>query len=126
MGQLSPEGKGIAIQFLYEASLINKEHPVVSLVGVRLRGADVSDLELHDANLSGTYLNGANLSGSSLNDANLSGSELVDANLSGANLSGAELSGANLSGATGVSEEQLEEQAKLLEGAIMPDGSKHP
>jgi uncharacterized protein YjbI with pentapeptide repeats len=111
MGQLSPEGKGIAIQFLYEASLINKEHPVVSLVGVRLRGADVSDLELHDANLSGTYLNGANLSGSSLNDANLSGSELVDA---------------NLSGATGVSEEQLEEQAKLLEGAIMPDGSKHP
>jgi uncharacterized protein YjbI with pentapeptide repeats len=91
MGQLSPEGKGIAIQFLYEASLINKEHPVVSLVGVRLRGADVSDLELHDANLSG--------------------SELVDA---------------NLSGATGVSEEQLEEQAKLLEGAIMPDGSKHP
>jgi uncharacterized protein YjbI with pentapeptide repeats len=116
MGQLSPEGKGIAIQFLYEASLINKEHPVVSLVGVRLRGADVSDLELHDANLSGTYLNGANLSGSSLNDANLSG----------ANLSGAELSGANLSAATGVSEEQLEEQAKLLEGAIMPDGSKHP
>jgi uncharacterized protein YjbI with pentapeptide repeats len=111
MGQLSPEGKGIAFQFLYEASLINKEHPVVSLVGVRLRGADVSDLELHDANLSGTYLNGANLSGSSLNDANLSGSELVDA---------------NLSGATGVSEEQLEEQAKLLEGAIMPDGSKHP
>jgi uncharacterized protein YjbI with pentapeptide repeats len=212
MGQLSPEGKGIAIQFLYEASLIDKENPVVSLSAVRLRGADLSDVELQDANLSGTYLNDADLSGTSLNDtnligahlssanlswatlssaevsgayliganlsnahlsnanlrgthlmeanlsdailrdahmgdgvelndANLSNADLVGANLSGAylidtNLSGAylfdtnlkdtNLSGANLSGATGVTEEQLEEQAKLLEGATMPDGSKHP
>jgi uncharacterized protein YjbI with pentapeptide repeats len=101
---------------LYEASLIDKENPVVSLSAVRLRGADLSDVELHDANLSYTYLNDANLSGTSLNDANLSG----------ANLNSANLSGANLNGATGVTEEQLEEQARPIEGATMPDGSKHP
>jgi hypothetical protein len=49
--QLSPEGQGTAIQFLYEASLINKEHPVVSLSDVRLRGADLSHLDLSGADL---------------------------------------------------------------------------
>jgi uncharacterized protein YjbI with pentapeptide repeats len=202
LGRLDSRRKGSVVQFLYEASLINKENPVVSFDAVRLRGADLSNVEeLHDANLSNAYLNDANLSGTSLNDANLIGAhlsgadlswaslssaqvsgadlsnanlsnaylneadlrgthlmeanlsdatlrdahmgdgaelndanlsnaELVDANLSGAylidaNLSGANLSGANLSGATGVTEDQLEEQAKLLEGATMPDGSLH-
>jgi uncharacterized protein YjbI with pentapeptide repeats len=63
---------------------------------------------------------GANLSGAYLIDTNLSGAYLFDTNLKDTNLSGA-----NLSGATGVTEEQLEEQAKLLEGATMPDGSIH-
>jgi uncharacterized protein YjbI with pentapeptide repeats len=201
LGRLNSRRKGSVVQFLYEASLINKENPVVGLDAVHLRGADLSNVELHDANLSNAYLNDANLSGTSLNDANLIGAhlsgadlswaslsgaqvsgadlsnanlnnaylneadlrgthlmeanlsdatlrdahmgdgaelneanlsnaELVDANLSGAylidaNLSGANLSGANLSGTTGVTEEQLEEQAELLEGATMPDGSIH-
>jgi uncharacterized protein YjbI with pentapeptide repeats len=152
LGQMSPEGKGIALLFLYESSLIDKENPVISLSAVRLRGADVSDVELHDANLShanlisaevrNAFLSNANLSNANLYKANLSSTSLNDANLShaylsdailgdnaeliDANLSGANLSGANLSGATGVTEEQLEEGAKTLKGATMPDGSKHP
>ena len=46
--------------------------------------------------------------------------------LTDANLSGADLSYTNLSRARGVTEEQLEGEAQTLEGATMPDGSKHP
>jgi hypothetical protein len=56
----------------------------------------------------------------------LSDADLHEANLLHANLSHAVLSGANLSGTSGVTEAQLEEQAKTLEDATMPDGSKHP
>jgi hypothetical protein len=61
-----------------------------------------------------------------LSEANLRGAGLINANLSGADLSGANLSeadwrGVNLNGAKNVTVEQLE-QAKTLEGAIMPDG----
>jgi uncharacterized protein YjbI with pentapeptide repeats len=52
--------------------------------------------------------------------------DLSGTNLSGADLSGADLSGADLSGAAGITNEELEQQSKSLEGAIMPDGSKHP
>jgi len=48
---------------------------------------------------------------------------LDKANLSGANLFGADLSKTNLIGAK-VTTEQLK-KAKSLEGAIMPDGTKH-
>jgi uncharacterized protein YjbI with pentapeptide repeats len=51
--------------------------------------------------------------------------DLSAVNLSNANLSSANLPGADLSGAKGVTDEQLG-KAKTLEGAIMPDGSKHP
>ena len=60
-----------------------------------------------------------------LSGADLSGADLSGANLSGANLSGANLSGANLSGATGITTKEVEDQAFSLEGATMPDGSKH-
>jgi hypothetical protein len=43
-----------------------------------------------------------------------------------ADLSGAVVSGANLSRVSGTNEEALEQQAESLEGATMPDGSKHP
>jgi hypothetical protein len=55
----------------------------------------------------------------------LSGADLSGANLGSADLEGAFLHGAGLRAAKGVSEEQLEEQAKTLDGTIMPDGSKH-
>jgi uncharacterized protein YjbI with pentapeptide repeats len=82
-------------------------------------------------------LDGADLRGANLSDANLSGAVLFDANLGEVHLSNADLSGANLSGAilryTDLSDirllghvSELEELAKTLEGASMPDGSKHP
>jgi uncharacterized protein YjbI with pentapeptide repeats len=178
LARLNSRRKGSVVRFLYEADLINKKHPVVSLADVRLSGADLSGAELIGADLSGAILNradlssganlsdakligtylqnadlvhttlsGANLGDADLQQANLSGAVLSDANLSGganlsyADLSGAELidadlsdtylnradlSGANLSGAKlGVSEEELEKQAKTLEGATMPKGSIH-
>ena len=50
---------------------------------------------------------------------------LTGANLSGADLSSADLSGAELYAAGGVTEKQLEAQAKYLEGAIKPDGREY-
>jgi hypothetical protein len=61
------------------------------------------------------------LAGADLSDANLRNANLYQANLRDANLVSADLSGAR-----GVTEERLEEQAKTLEGATMPDGTKHP
>ncbi len=52
------------------------------------------------------------------------GAQLPDASIRDADLSGANLQGADLQ-QTIVNAEQLE-KAKSLEGAIMPDGSKHP
>ena len=186
LGRLDSHRKGSVVQFLYEASLINNENTVVSLSGVRLRGADLNHLDLSEANLSGanlqeadlswadlseanlsgatlkradlshldltkadlsgahlhkadlsgarlreadmgdgTYLFDADLSEADLNDANLAGAYLSGAYLNDADLSGVNLSEANLSEARGVTEEQLEEQTKTLQGATMPDGSIH-
>jgi uncharacterized protein YjbI with pentapeptide repeats len=185
LGQLSPEGKGIAIQFLHEATLIKEESPIVSLSHVGLRGADLSQLDLIGADLSGAdlseanlrnaylggadlseanlshadlshaglshadlsaafldgadlssallegadlskaYLDNANLMYADLSEANLSEANLSNANLRGTNLSGAYLSEANLSNAKKWTEKQLT-AAEDLEGATMPDGSKHP
>src|SRR5215213_10982935 len=66
--RLDSRRKGSVVQFLHEASLIKKEGPVVSLSAVRLRGADLSHLDLLEANLSGANLTG----GAHLNDAILS------------------------------------------------------
>jgi uncharacterized protein YjbI with pentapeptide repeats len=41
------------------------------------------------------------------------------------NLEGANLTEADLEGATGVTVEELEEQAASLEAATMPDGTEH-
>src|SRR5215208_824689 len=92
--RLDSHRKGSVVQFLHEASLIKKERPVVSLSAVRLRGADLSHLDLLEANLSGANLSGTDLSKTDLRNAHLSG-----ANLNWADLSGVEMSGANLSDA---------------------------
>jgi hypothetical protein len=114
------------------------------LAGAHLEDADLEGANLEGADLSGAYLGGADLSGANLTDVDLSNAEvlwergtdlwergagLTDADLSGANLEGADLSnaylgGANLKGAN-ITEEQLA-MCKSLEGATMPDGSKHP
>jgi uncharacterized protein YjbI with pentapeptide repeats len=133
---------------------VEGSEPIISLEGASLRGADLSDAgpsaptlseqseqfqaaqeALEEAGASpraaragaryaiqesSAFQVGADLSGADLSDADLSG-----ANPSGASLSGANLSGANLRDARGVTDEQLD-QAASLEGATMPDGSKHP
>jgi hypothetical protein len=116
------------------------------LHGTDLSGADLRDArlpwsylpyaKLNGADLRGAYLRGdpdqsgdADLSDADLSDANLSEADLSydnlsNANLQGANLTDAVLRGTNLSNAK-VTSEQLAE-AKSLEGATMPDGSRHP
>jgi hypothetical protein len=56
----------------------------------------------------------------------LEGTDLSKSNLSGANLSDAGLGGAGLFGAEGVTKEMLEQQAKSICGATMPDGTIYP
>jgi hypothetical protein len=72
------------------------------------------------------FLSDAGLIQRSLGDTTEPIVKLSEADLSEADLRGADLSDANLNGAQGVTEEELEERAKTLEGANMPDGSKHP
>ena len=111
--------------------------PSIDLSGSDLRGADLSRADLSEADLGGTILRDANLRDAKLWNADLSAADLRGAMLSGADLHGADLSGgadfsgadlsnANLKTATGITTEELEKQAKSLQGAIMPDGSKHP
>jgi uncharacterized protein YjbI with pentapeptide repeats len=98
--RLDSRRKGSVVQFLHEASLIKKEGPVVSLSAVRLRGADLSHLDLLEANLSGANLNWADLSGVEMSGADLSDAHLNYADLTGgADLSGAILSDVHLSDA---------------------------
>lgn len=71
------------------------------------------------------------MSGAFLRDADLREAQLIETNLSGADLRGAidlrdaDLRGANLSYARDISGEQLEKQAKTLEGATMPNEQKY-
>src|SRR5713101_5369096 len=111
-------GANLSGVYLSRADLSGADLSKANLSGVVLSGADLSLANLIGANLSGVYLSKANLSGANLSEVVLSG-----ANLNGANLNGADLSGANLRGAL-VTAEQLT-ATKLLQGATMPDGSKH-
>jgi uncharacterized protein YjbI with pentapeptide repeats len=155
MQRLDAEGNRNVVRFLSEAGLTGVGQSSLSLLAeVDLRGVDLSWVDLSGVNLSGVELRGAKLVRTELVEADLSDADLIDADLSGADLSGADLSGAvlwraelsgaylrgadlvetdlpdvdlseaDLSGAD-VSQEQLEDAASL-EGATMPDGSKHP
>ena len=109
-----------------------------NLSGAKLGGANLWDANLSRANLSEASLNEANLSEAilimaNLSEANLSGTNLSEANVVGANLTSACLEGANLSGANltwailkgaQVTDEQLA-RANSLQGATLPDGTKH-
>jgi uncharacterized protein YjbI with pentapeptide repeats len=95
-------------------------------IEAKLSRANLSKANLNRANLSKADLSGADLSGADLSEANLSRANLSRANLSRVRLNKANLSEAILNGAKGVNNEQLQQQAASLEGATMPDGSKHP
>jgi hypothetical protein len=132
-------GANLREAFLRRAFLRGANLSGANLSGAFLRAADLHRANLHRANLSGTNLSsanliGANLVGANLIDAdligvNLIGANLIEANLSGdligANLMDTDLSDADLRGAVGITNEELEQQAFSLEGATMPDGSKH-
>jgi hypothetical protein len=92
---LDPDRKRILLQFLYESGLIHRDKPVVSLVSANLEKAD-----LRKANLEKAHLRKAHLIG-------------------------ADLTRADLRGAGGITPEELEQQAKSLEGATMPNGQKY-
>ncbi|MEG3967249.1 pentapeptide repeat-containing protein [Microcoleus sp. T2B6] len=104
------------------ANLDNANISQVKLSGANLSHAKLSFARLTQANLSSANLSNANLICAELSNANLSGADLRDASLSGANLKSAYLTGANLKGAK-VSISDL--SGALLEGAVMPDGSKY-
>jgi hypothetical protein len=105
-----------------------------------LSGADLSSADLSGADLRWAFLQYANLELADLRNANLRNADLSDTNFIAADLSGADLSTAHLSGASlinadlshadlsnahKITNEKLEQQAKSLEGATMPDGQKY-
>jgi hypothetical protein len=130
---------------LHDACLREVDLRLANLSGADLKGSDLGGADLRganlsNANLSDTVLVGANLlpydetqpaklnapnllNGADPSDIDSSNDHLTPTNLGGADLSNADLSGAYLTGA-GVSEEQLA-TCKSLQGATMPDGSKH-
>ena len=145
--QLDARRVGYVFAFLREAELMSatKDDNAISLKNADLHAvnwsqADLRGADLRQANLSGAYLQRADLRQANLSGADLSGANLSDAIFfrtiyvprafggtiilpNSANLSGADLSGANLSGAK-FTDEQLAE-VRSLEGATMPDGTKH-
>lgn len=151
--RLDPEHQAIVVRFLSGAGLLNGTGQYVAPI-INLADADLEKITLKGIHMSYARLPGANLSGANLYQANLDHPDLHKANLTGANLHGAvlegaqlraavleqadlsgavltgadlreaDLSSANLQGAR-VTTQQLD-QAISLQGAIMPDGSKHP
>jgi len=98
------------------------------LSGTRLRETDLSGADLSEADLFGADLNGANLTRANLSGANLTGADLSGCRLDGADLSKADLSGVHLkviaSSRTKSTKTELQ-NARSLEGATLPDGTKH-
>jgi uncharacterized protein YjbI with pentapeptide repeats len=86
-----------------------------------LSNADLSNATLYDATVFESNLSYADLSYSDLRIVDLTFSDLSYADLSHANMYGADLREASLS----ITNEELEQQAGSVEGATMPDGSKH-
>jgi hypothetical protein len=113
--------KRSVLDFLYEAELINAAAPIIWLGSPDLQ---YSAADLSGADLRGAFLRGAFLGGI-ITGANLSEADLHGADLSNANLSNATLRYADLSGATGITNGELEQRAKSLEGATMPNGQKY-
>src|SRR6266487_6595179 len=127
--QLDARRIGYVFAFLREAELmsVTKDDNAISLKNADLHAVDWSQADLRGADLRGVNLSGANLSGAIFSSIiyvpRAFGGTIVIPNR--ADLSGADLSGANLRGAQGITNEELEEQAKSLKGATMPDGKIH-
>jgi len=113
-----------------EADLSGANLSSANLFHANLSEANLSGADLSDAALSAAVLNQADLSGADLSNAHLYEAFLVDADLSNADFEDATLFDAilgfaNLSGAEGITNEKLEQQAKSLDYATMPNGQKY-
>ena len=111
-------GANLAGADLFEANLSGADLSYAKLNGANLNSSDLRGCRLNEANLSDADLSGVNLSVGDLNRANLRGAKLEGARLAGADLSQADLSGTQLT------KTDLE-KAKSIEGATLPDGTKH-
>lgn len=107
------EGTDLSHAYLYGADL----------VGAALHAANLNGADLRESNLSRADLSGADLAGANLLNANLGNAWLAGANLREADLTGADLSFAQLNGAQ-VTPDQLSKAASL-QGAVLPDGTRH-
>jgi hypothetical protein len=155
LGSLDGRRKRDVISFLYVTGLIYADPPpVITLPRADLTGADLEGMGLCGREYTGAdfmgwtplsararqlgvelheiarptnrvHLTHVELSGANLRGADLGGAVLMFADLSGADLEGANLSYAHLEGARGISEKQLHEQCKLLEGAYMPNKQRY-
>jgi uncharacterized protein YjbI with pentapeptide repeats len=127
---------------LSEANLLEADLKRANLSGARLTQAyldraDLSEADLSEADLTGAKLYWANLSWANLSRAILPLADLSEANLSGANLSEAcTVSGGTiviisegtkrlLGNGRLITNEELEQQTRSLEGATMPTGQKY-
>jgi uncharacterized protein YjbI with pentapeptide repeats len=127
--------KSSVLRFLYESGLLKKDSAVVDLTAADLRGADLRGVRLNSASLRGVDLREANLAFATLQsadlesaylrEANLSAIDLLEANVVAADLLEVDLRGANLRGIKGITNEELEQQARSLQGATMPNGQRY-
>lgn len=126
-------GYSSPLVYLKHASLDHANLNNFTLSGVDLRGVDLRAADLRGADLRGSILAEANLMGADLRgtvmgndpDNDPGGADLRGADLRDADLRDADLRGAHLEGATGVTNEKLKQQARSLEGAIMPNGRRY-
>jgi hypothetical protein len=107
--------KRLIVKFLWmwQRSLLKVQDTVVILEDANLGRADLREIDL----------GGANLSGANLSDANLTSADLSDANFIRANLSGA-YKVTDEETKQPITNEELVQQTKFLEGATMPNGQK--
>jgi uncharacterized protein YjbI with pentapeptide repeats len=111
----------LSFSTLYGADLSDADLSNADLSEASLLEADLSWADLSDADLSYSVLIGADLS-----HADLSSADMEDADMEDADLTDADLSGANLREVVGINTRALGGDAYSLEGATMPDGTKHP
>jgi len=101
-----------------------------NLWGACLDDADLSHANLREADLRAflmrTTLKNAQLQKADLRGSVPTGTDLTFANLRNADLYDTDLSFTDLTGIQGITVEELKKKARSLQGATMPDGSKHP
>lgn len=95
---LDGKRKGLVIRFLQEAGLINKQRPIIKLRGADLREVELGWAKLRNVDLSFTDLRNADLVLADLSDSNLENATLSYADLSWTDFSNSDMNGANLWG----------------------------